>query len=77
MDAAKRDLVRRRANNRCNYCNLHKSSNLTGIDPQTGQIARLFHPRTDRWEQHFAFDGGAHRWPHCDWPSCRPRAEHE
>ncbi|HTS27552.1 MAG TPA: HNH endonuclease signature motif containing protein [Bryobacteraceae bacterium] len=93
MDAATRDLVRRRADGRCEYCrlrqehselthhvehiiakqhggsddvenlalschrcNLHKGPNLSGIDPQTGQIAQLFHPRRDRWSDHFAFE---------------------
>ena len=41
----------------CHRCNLHKGPNLTGIDPQTGQVASLFHPRRDRWPDHFAFEG--------------------
>ena len=41
----------------CHRCNLHKGTNLTGIDPQTGQLAPLFHPRRDRWPDHFAFEG--------------------
>jgi len=41
----------------CHRCNLHKGPNLTGIDPQTGQIASLFHPRRDRWSDHFTFEG--------------------
>jgi hypothetical protein len=94
MDAAARDLVRRRAAERCEYCrlhqenselnhhvehivakqhggpddpnnlalachrcNLHKGPNLTGIDPQTGQVVPLFHPRRDRWSEHFVFAG--------------------
>ena len=94
MDAAVRDLVRRRAADRCEYCrlqqehselrhhvehivakqhggsddpenlalachrcNLHKGPNLTGLEPQTGQITRLFHPRRDRWSDHFAVEG--------------------
>ena len=40
----------------CHRCNLHKGPNLSGIDPQTGQIAQLFHPRRDRWSDHFAFE---------------------
>jgi hypothetical protein len=43
----------------CNYCNIHKSSNLTGIDPQTELITPLFNPRRDRWLEHFALHGGA------------------
>jgi hypothetical protein len=42
----------------CSFCNLHKSSNLSGIDPETDEIVRLFHPRTDLWDEHFEF-----RWP--------------
>ena len=41
----------------CNYCSLHKSSNLTGIDPLTDSTERLFNPRKDHWHEHFAFDG--------------------
>jgi hypothetical protein len=33
--------------------------NLTGIDPETGEIIPLFNPRTDRWADHFAFIAGA------------------
>ncbi len=37
----------------CNSCNLHKGANLTGIDPESGRIEPLFHPRNDAWETHF------------------------
>lgn len=37
----------------CPACNFHKGTNLTGIDPDTGQVTPLFHPRRDRWEEHF------------------------
>jgi hypothetical protein len=94
MELATRDLVRRRAAERCEYCrlhqddnelvhhvehivakqhggsddpnnlalachrcNLHKGPNLTGIDPQTGLVVPLFHPRHDRWPEHFVFLG--------------------
>jgi hypothetical protein len=38
----------------CRACNLHKSDHLTGPDEaaQGGEV-RLFHPRKDRWEEHF------------------------
>lgn len=42
----------------CFFCNTHKGSNLSGLDPQTGQLTRLFHPRQDRWQDHFRWDGG-------------------
>ena len=94
MDTGTRDLVRRRAAERCEYCglrqvhselkhhiehviakqhggsddaenlalachryNLRKGPNLTGIDPQTGEVSRLFHPRRDRWPDHLIFEG--------------------
>jgi 5-methylcytosine-specific restriction endonuclease McrA len=41
----------------CNHCNLHKGPNLTSIDPLTGQTTRLFHPRSDHWEDHFLWQG--------------------
>lgn len=33
----------------CWQCNLKKGTNLTSIDPETGAVTRLFHPRTDEW----------------------------
>lgn len=94
MDANVRRLVRRRADNRCEYCrlpqhavdltfhvehvtarqhggsddpdnlclacdrcNLHKGPNLTAIDPVSGSIVPLFHPRRDDWAEHFELRG--------------------
>ena len=37
----------------CVLCNQHKGSDLTSIDPQSGQITPLFHPRRDQWFDHF------------------------
>lgn len=93
MDQALRQLVRRRAGDRCEYChlpqaghderfsidhivaqshhgathesnlalcclrcNLHKGTNLSGIDPTTGHVTLLFHPRTDDWSMHFRWE---------------------
>ncbi len=39
----------------CHRCNLKKGPNLTGVDPVTGELVPLFHPRRNRWEEHFAF----------------------
>jgi hypothetical protein len=41
----------------CIDCNLHKGTNLTGIDPKTGVVKGLFHPRRERWEAHFGRRG--------------------
>jgi 5-methylcytosine-specific restriction endonuclease McrA len=38
----------------CSTCNLAKSNQVTGVDPQTGQEEHLFHPRRHRWKDHFA-----------------------
>jgi hypothetical protein len=96
MDAATSQLVRQRAENRCEYChlpqefsglrfhvehivarqhcgaddagnlalacpecNLHKGTNLTGIDPDTSKVTPMFHPRRDKWEDHFTLVDGS------------------
>jgi hypothetical protein len=43
------------------FCNLHKDPNLSGIDPESSEITRLFHPRSDEWHDHFdTLDGFVH-----------------
>jgi hypothetical protein len=37
----------------CHHCNLHKGPNLSGIDPRSKKLTRLFHPRLDDWGDHF------------------------
>jgi hypothetical protein len=41
----------------CARCNSFKGPNLTGIDPDRGNIERLFHPRQQEWLDHFALRG--------------------
>lgn len=41
----------------CTSCNLHKGPNIAGIDPETGRMAPLFHPRRDDWHEHFEWRG--------------------
>src|SRR5437762_406885 len=41
----------------CFRCNSHKGPNLSGIDPLSSQVVRLFHPRQDRWAEHFEWNG--------------------
>lgn len=41
----------------CHHCNLHKGTNLTGVDPETNQVVLLFNPRVDLWADHFALQG--------------------
>lgn len=38
------------------FCNLHKGSDISSLDPETGIIAPLFHPRKDAWPDHFFID---------------------
>jgi hypothetical protein len=38
-------------------CNLHKGTNLTGLDPETDQVTESFHPRRHRWLEHFEWRG--------------------
>jgi hypothetical protein len=41
----------------CAACNGAKGANLTGIDPITLLITRLFNPRRDEWQNHFRWSG--------------------
>jgi hypothetical protein len=40
----------------CSRCNLYKGPNLAGVDPSTGAVIRLFHPRKQKWNRHFDID---------------------
>ena len=42
----------------CHVCNRYKGPNLAGMDPETGELTRLFNPRTDTWNQHFRIQAG-------------------
>jgi len=42
----------------CHFCNRYKGPNLAGMDSTTGELTRLFHPRTDTWSQHFQIQAG-------------------
>ena len=41
----------------CVFCNRFKGSDIASLSPTTGQLVRLFHPRRDRWSDHFQIDG--------------------
>ncbi|PWU14335.1 MAG: hypothetical protein C5B50_17295 [Verrucomicrobia bacterium] len=45
----------------CSRCNLHKGTNLSGVDPDSSDIVRLFNPRQDRWDDHFELVGAVIR----------------
>jgi hypothetical protein len=38
------------------HCNEFKGSRTEATDPRTGQGTPLFHPRQDRWADHFAWE---------------------
>jgi hypothetical protein len=42
----------------CALCNKYKGSDLASLDPDTGEIAPLYHPRRDRWAEHFRLVNG-------------------
>jgi hypothetical protein len=39
------------------HCNRYKGPNVAGIDPETGELTRLFLPRVDDWNSHFLHNG--------------------
>src|ERR1700679_4131056 len=41
----------------CFCCNRYKGPNIAGIDPGSGRVTRLYHPRKDGWARHFRWDG--------------------
>lgn len=41
----------------CAQCNSAKAADLTGIDPLSDEIVRLFNPREQQWRDHFALEG--------------------
>lgn len=42
----------------CDRCNSFKGPNLASVDPLTGGIVLLFHPRTHLWRDHFYIERG-------------------
>ena len=41
----------------CLECNRNKGTDFGSFDPDTEEIALLFHPRQDSWSDHFELDG--------------------
>ena len=41
----------------CLRSNKRKGPNLAGIDPVTGNLVPLFHPRRQQWKRHFRWEG--------------------
>lgn len=40
----------------CSSCNLHKGPNIAGLDPNSGALTPLFHPRLQNWTDHFEWN---------------------
>lgn len=43
----------------CTTCNCYKGPNLASLDPETGELTALFHPRKQQWQEHFSLDNGS------------------
>ena len=41
----------------CPHCNCNKGPNLCGFDTLEGKIIPLFHPRLQKWDEHFELQG--------------------
>ena len=41
----------------CVSCSLRKEARRSARDPESGRMVRLFHPRRQRWSNHFRWDG--------------------
>jgi hypothetical protein len=41
----------------CLRCNKSKGPNLAGLDPHSGKLTPLFHPRRHKWTYHFRLEG--------------------
>ena len=39
----------------CWCCNLFKSDHVRGLDPRDGKRVELFHPRREKWAEHFVW----------------------
>ncbi len=42
----------------CALCNQHKGSDIASLDPADGALTPLFHPRRERWSDHFKLREG-------------------
>lgn len=45
----------------CPLCNRHKADRIAALDPLTAEIVRLFNPRYQRWQEHFAWSAEGDR----------------
>jgi hypothetical protein len=41
----------------CFECNTNKGGDVASYDTETGELAPLFNPRTQKWDEHFEMEG--------------------
>jgi hypothetical protein len=41
----------------CHRCNFNKGTDLSGLDPPSGKLTKLFNPRRQKWDRHFRWAG--------------------
>ncbi|HKP37981.1 MAG TPA: HNH endonuclease signature motif containing protein [Pyrinomonadaceae bacterium] len=41
----------------CVFCNRFKGSDIASLKPGTSELVPLYNPRTNRWREHFQFNG--------------------
>jgi hypothetical protein len=41
----------------CSRCNAYKGPNLSGVDADSNVVVTLYHPRQQKWEDHFDLQG--------------------
>jgi hypothetical protein len=41
----------------CFHCNRHKGSDVASVDPESGEVVPLYHPRRHDWHMHFRLVG--------------------
>jgi hypothetical protein len=45
----------------CSLCNNHKGNRIAALDPETGEMVRLFNPRHQDWHEHFTWSASGER----------------
>jgi hypothetical protein len=45
----------------CELCNQYKWTKVDGVDPLTGEVSPLYHPRKMRWTDHFVWSSDGTR----------------
>lgn len=41
----------------CVFCNRFKGSDIASLSAETSELIRFYHPRIDRWREHFTLNG--------------------